>query len=378
MTPERLERLTQMLDRAKADLMRRPSCAFYAHILFSMKIVWDETVSTAYTNGLVLGLSPDFFEAGTFGQRVFVLVHECDHVARMHIIRGKGYDHDIYNQAADHVINLTMKKAGFEMYDWVLCDHRFDGMATEEVYGILMAENQQMPLPPNMMADLREIGDEEESEVAGQIQDVVISAVMASKMAKDAPGTVPGEVELFLDKLLNPKLPWNVILSRYMNRLAKSGFNWAKPNRRFLQQGYYLPSRQSRNKLMDFEVFTDISGSETDEDFLRYVSELHGIITKFKPGKITLSQFDTRITQTDVVKTVEDLAKVKFHGRGGTIITEVLNRIEKTKPKLALIFSDGGFSFDRQTSKANIIWMIHDNPKWTAPFGKVIHFKTHD
>lgn len=378
MTPERLENLTRMLDRAKADLMRRPSCAFYAHILFSMKIKWDETVSTAYTNGLTLGYNPDFFEAGTFGQRVFVLVHECDHVARMHIIRGKGYDHDIYNQAADHVINLTLKKAGFEMYDWVLCDERFRDMATEEVYGILKAESMQMPLPPNMMPDLKEIEGEDEIEIAAQIQDVVLGAVMQSKLAKDAPGTVPGEVELFLDKLLNPKLPWQVILSRYMKRMSKSGFNWARPNRRFLQQGFYLPSRQSRNKLVDIQAWTDISGSETDEDFLRYVSELHGILTQFKPGQITLGQFDTRITHIDVVKTVQDLAKVQFHGRGGTIITDVLDHIVATEPKIALIFTDGGFNFDRETCKGNIIWMIHDNPKWTAPFGKVIHFNTND
>lgn len=378
MTPERLEKLTRLLDKAKASLMLLPNCAFYTHILFSMKFVWDEEVSTAYTNGLTLGFNPDFFEAGTPGQRVFVLVHECDHVARMHVIRGKGFDHDIYNQAADHVINLTLKKARFEMYDWVLCDERFRDMATEEVYGILLAESKECPLPPNMMPDLGDVPDEDEKETMQQMQDVIIEAVMQSKMQKDKPGTVPGEVELFLDNLLNPKLPWQVILMRYMKKMAKSGYNWAKPNRRFIPQDIYLPSRWSNCGLVDIEAWTDISGSETDEDFQRYVSELHGILKQFKPGKITLGQFDTRITQVDVVKSVQDLAKVKFHGRGGTCITDVLNSIEATKPKLALIFTDGGFYHDRQDFKGNVIWMIHDNPKWTAPFGKVIHFKTND
>ena len=204
MTPERLVTLTRLLDQTKADLMRRQNTAFYTHILFGMKFKWDETVKTAYTNGLVLGYSPDFFEAGTRGQRLFVLIHECDHVARMHAARGKGFDHDIYNQAADHVINLTLKKEGHEMYDWVLCDPRFTGMSTEEVYKILEAAKES--LPENMMPDLKPATDDDNMEEVAQVRDLVIEAVMQSKMAKDKPGTVPGEVELFLDKLLNPKL----------------------------------------------------------------------------------------------------------------------------------------------------------------------------
>lgn len=378
MTPERLEKLTRLLDRAKADMMVRKNCAFYTHILFSMKFVWDESCTSAYTNGLTLGYNPDFFEAATPGQRVFVLVHECDHVARLHIARGKDFDHDIFNQAADHVINLTLKNAGFEMYDWVLCDPRFADMSTEEVYKILEAENKQLPLQPNKMPDLKPIPDEEEKETIAKMQDIIIEAAMQSKMMNDKPGTIPGEVELFLDNLLNPKLPWQIILMRYMKKMAKSGYNWAKPNRRFLPQNIYLPARWSNNGLVDIEAWTDISGSETDEDFQRYVSELNGILKQFKPGKITLGQFDTTITQIDVVRSVADLAKVRFHGRGGTCITDVLNSIEATKPKLALIFTDGGFYHDRQETTANIIWMIHDNPKWTAPFGKVIHFTTKD
>lgn len=378
MTPERLVTLTRLLDQTKADLMRRQSTAFYTHILFGMKFVWDETCKTAYTNGLTLGYSPDFFEQGTRGQRLFVLVHECDHVARMHIIRGKGYDHKIYNQAADHVINLNLKSEGFEMYDWVLCDARFVGMTTEEVYQILKSEDEQKPLPENKMEDLQPPSEEDEEEVAAEVRDLVIEAVMQSKMAKDKPGTVPGEVELFLEKLLRPKLPWKTILSRYMKQLVKTGYNWARPNRRFLPQDIYLPARRSNNKLIDIQAWTDISGSETDEDFQRYVTELNGILTQFKPGKITLGQFDTRITQLDVVRSAADLAKVKFHGRGGTVITDVLNYIESTKPKLALIFTDGGFHMDRTECSCNVIWMIHDNPKWNAPFGKVIHFTTKD
>ncbi len=141
---------------------------------------------------------------------------------------------------------------------------------------------------------------------------------------------------------------------------------------------FYVPSMVSEGSMIDFQAFVDISGSETDEDFLRFISELHGILRMMKPKKIWLGQFDSRIRSMTLVRNIYDLAKVKFFGRGGTVITEVLNHAEKTKPKICMIFTDGDFYMDRKICSANILWMIHDNPRWTAPFGKVIHFTTKD
>lgn len=378
------EKLNKMLNQAKIGLMSTQESVFFSTILFGMKFVWDDTQPTAWTTGLKLGYNREFFLRCSPEERIGVLVHECYHVAAMHTIRLGNRDHDVFNKAADHVINLDLESRGFKLPSFRLADPRFIGMGTEQVYDILFAEKQQgVPQPQNGMPDLRQPGEGESGEgsmtpdaVKRSLDDILIRAMVQSKMANERPGTIPGEIELYLDKLLNPKLPWQSILRKWLKSLGKFDYSWKRPNRRF-QPDHYLPSLWSEGAMVDFQAWVDISGSETDEDFQRFISELAGILRMMKPKKIELGQFDTEIKSIDVVRSVNELANVEFHGRGGTIITDVLNHIEKTKPKVAMIFTDGGFRMDRTSCNTNVLWMIHDNPDWTAPFGKVIHYKTH-
>lgn len=378
--------LGKQLNRAKIGLMQMPDSFFFATILFSMKFIWDDTQPTAWTTGLKLGFNPSWFMSLTPGARIFVLVHECCHVAYMHIARTGDRDRETYNHAADYVINLMLKDRGFEMPPIGLIDERFRDMSTEQVYDILMQEKQSgKPPPSNPMPDLRDPGEGETNpsgkpmkveDIKRALDDILIRAVTQSRMGGDKPGTVPGEIEMYLDKLLNPKLPWQTILRKYMTAKMKSGYSWMKPNRRFFPK-HYLPSQWSEGRLESMQAWVDISASEDEDDFQRFISEVDGIVRRHKPPTIHLGQFDTKIKRIDSIRNIADMAKLKFTGRGGTIITDVLDHIEKTKPTLALIFSDGGFSMDREKCPVDIIWMIHDNENWTAPFGRVIHYKTH-
>jgi predicted metal-dependent peptidase len=389
-TPIDYPALNKLLDKAKVALMVNANSTFFTTILFSMKFMWDESCQTAWTTGLRLGFSPHFFLWLTPEERVFVLVHECCHPAYMHIdpFRKGTRDHRMWNAAADHVINLMLKAQGFTMPPIGLADDRFIGLATEQVYKTLMDEQDQGLPPPALgdMEDIRDPGDEagadgnqmSKADVKRALDDILIRAQVESRMQGDSPGSIPGEIELYLDKLLNPKLPWQQILRKWLKELGKYDYSFKKPNRRFFPQ-YYLPSLWSEGAMVDFQAWVDISGSETDADFLRFISELHGILKMMMPKKIELGQFDTCIQSITTVKNVMDLANVEFHGRGGTNITDVLDHIEKTKPKVAMVFSDGGFRHDRAEVKGvNVLWMIHDNPGWTAPFGKVVHYNTFD
>ena len=379
------EQLNKLLNQAKIGLMSTPESVFFSTILFGMKFVWDDTCPTAWTTGLKLGFNRSFFLRCTPDERIGVLVHECYHVAAMHIIREGSREHDLFNRAADHVTNLDLESRGFRLPSFRLADPRFIGMGTEEVYNVLFAEKQQgEPQQPNGMDDLRQPGEGEDGEapmsgedVKRALDDILIRAVVQSKMAGEKPGTIPGEIEVYLDKLLNPKLPWQTILRKWLKSLGKYDYSWKRPNRRFQPQ-HYLPSLWSEGAMVDFQAWVDISGSETDDDFQRFISELAGILRMMKPKKIELGQFDTCIKSITTVRSVKELENVEFHGRGGTIITQVLDHIEKTRPKVAMIFTDGGFRMDRSKCSTNVLWMIHDNPNWTAPFGKIIHYSTHD
>jgi len=365
------------LNKAKVALMSRAESVFYTTVLFSLKFKWDDTEPTAWTDGYTIGFNRKFFESLRPAERVGVLIHEAMHVAYLHPIRKRaGMDHEVWNSAADHVINLQLLKAGFELPSWVLADKRFVGFSAEQAYDVLYAERGNQP--PNPMPDLRSPGDADgrgdpEQALQQHVQEILVRATVQSKMAGNSPGSIPGDIQMYLDKLLNPKLPWQTILRRFMNAMAKSDYSWKRPNRRFMPE-HYLPSLYSEG-MIDLAVWADISCSVSNSDFHRIVSETAGVFKMMKPKTLTFGQFDTRIQQIDKIKSLCDIGSLEFTGRGGTCIDEMLEWINKNQPELAIIFTDGEFDKRNKklTAQTKVIWMIHDNEQWKPPFlSKVI------
>lgn len=358
----------QAMNKAKIALMARPDSAFFTTVCFSLKHVWDETCPTAYTDGAKIGFNPEFFMSLTAEERVFVLIHESMHVAYLHMDRLQGRDRRKWNIAADHVINLQLLERGFQMPKIGLADPQYKDLSTEEVYKLL-PDSKQQP----MMADLADPAQSSE-QLSQDVQDILVRAAIQSKMAGDKPGTIPGEIQIFLDNLLNPKLPWNRILQRHMQALAKNDYSFRRPNRRFFPK-HHLPSLHSE-KLLNVAIAVDTSGSVSDEEFKQFVSEVSLILRTQRPDKITLVQFDTALKSVDEIRNVQELMQLKFTGRGGTRIGPVIEWANATKPHLLLIFSDGHFRFfGNEDTKTKIVWLIHDNPAFTAPMGKVIHYE---
>lgn len=369
-----LTEATALMDKAKISLMARKDSAFFTTICFSMKHQWDETIPTAATNGVYIKFNPDFFMSMDPEERVFVLIHESMHVAYMHMLRLDGRDRSKFNVAADHVINLQLIERGFKMpsgNNRGLADPQYAGLSTEEVYDLLPKQDESQTDHDIVPGE----GDASGSTTAlqRQIEDIIVRASIQSAMQKDAPGTIPGQIQLFLNKLLDPKLPWHRILSKHFRTMAKNDYSFRKLNRRYFPK-HYLPGLYSET-LMDLVVAVDISGSVSDEEFLVFISEIGGIIRSLKPNKLTLIQFDTAIHSVEELHNMNDLSKVTFTGRGGTDVTPVLEWANEKAPDLLLIFTDGGFHFDGTSTKVNTTWLIHNNPPFTAPFGRVIHYE---
>ena len=362
-----MDDLKQALDKAKIQLMSRPDSAFFTHVCFSLRMVWDNTIRTACTDGSEIRFSPDFFMSLTTEERVFLLIHEAMHVAYLHMDRLQDRDHARFNVAADHVINLMLIERGFKMPKMGLADPQYLGMGTEEVYNLLPEQDESkvdMDIQPSKLPS---------EELQKEVQDILVRASIQSKMQGEGIGAIPGEIQIFLDKLLNPKLPWTRILQRYLHSMNKADYSFRKPNRRFFPK-HIMPSLWSQS-LMNIAIAVDASGSVSDADFTQFISETNCILKMMKPEKITLVQFDTEIKSVDEIRSIQELAKVTFSGRGGTMVEPVLDWAKENKPQLLLIFTDGEFRFYRPDCEINTIWLIHNNQKFTAPFGKVIHYE---
>lgn len=357
------------LDKAKIQLMSHEDSAFFTTVCLSLKCIWDTTIPTACTNGKEIRFSPDFFMSLDSDERLFLLLHETLHVAYMHMLRLMGRVHEKWNIAADHVINLMLIDRGFKMPVGGLADPQYTGMSTEQVYDLL-PDAPELPFTMDIIP-----ADDNPAELSQSIQDILVRASVQASMSESGIGNIPGEIQVFLDRLLKPKLPWQRILQRECRAIAKTDYSFVKPNRRFFPK-HHLPSMYG-TKLVDLAIGLDISGSVSDEAFTRFVTEVSSILKMMKPDRITIVQFDTEIRHVDKVRNLCDLQNIVFTGRGGTRIEPILQWAKKNQPQLMLLFTDGGFRWYTTPEKppGNLIWLIHENPGFTAPIGKVIHYE---
>lgn len=363
-----LKECQKALDKAKIALMTKADSVFFCDVAFSFKYVWDETIPTAAVDGVHIFLNPDFFMAQSHEERIGLILHETLHPVYMHLDRLGSRDPQKWNIAGDHVINLMLLERGFKIPACGFADPQYKGMNTDQVYKLL----PETP-PDNQMEDLLPPALPPE-ELQSKMEDILVRASIRSKQENDKPGVIPGDIELFLDALLKPKLPWQSILQRFFNTFAKTDYSFRKPNRRHFPD-HYLPS-MSGTTLCDLVVGVDISGSVQNHEFSYFVSEIAQILRMCKPEKITLIQFDTSIKHVDEIRSIPDLMNIKFTGRGGTAIAPLIEWANTNKPQALLVFTDGEFKFRSIDScKSPVIWMIHGKYPFKPPFGKTVNYE---
>lgn len=364
--------------KARVALINKKDATFFATLAMSIHFKWNTEIPVARTNGVEIQYNPEFFMSLSLEERQGLILHEICHIIFDHCGRFHGFEKKRLNQSQDHYINLMITERGFKIPSGGCCDHKFKGMSVKEIYDLLPTdppEDDFSDICPDMPND-----DEgsnhgkslSQAEVQKFVKDAVIRANIASHQAKDETGSIPGEISMALDKMMNPKLPWQVILRKFLSEISKNAYTWKRPNKRFMPN-MYLPSLHSEG-LSDFAAFTDISGSVTDKAYSHQVHEIANVFKMLKPKKITFGQFDTKIISIDQVKTVHELLNIDFHGRGGTDFTDVLHWVNKNKPKFALILSDGDCHVPNIKPLVPVIWLIYNNPRFTAPYGKVIHY----
>lgn len=383
--------------RAKVALTTRPNSAFFATMFLNMTHSWDYQVPQAQTNGLEVKYNPDYFLSLDKDQRLGLMMEETLHTAFLHMDRMGERDKDRWQRAADEVARNALIDAGFKLPPDRTYDPKYRGMSSEEVYRLIpitdppppQDQNDLAPPPPSSGGGGEGEGDgdgDKDSNGQGQgqsqaqadanlrskVEDLLVQANQAAKMAGNSAGSVPGQLELFLEKLLNPVLPWHQILRRWMMAQAKTDFTMRRPNKRFFPK-HYLPSMLSES-MVDVMIAVDISGSVSDSDFQQFVSETHRIMKAFKPKTIRFVQFDTKIQHDDNIRSLSDLKKLKFHGRGGTDPTPVIELANQAKPKVLLFFTDGEFWGEIPDYKGNLVWLIHNNESFKAPYGKTVHY----
>lgn len=384
-TPE-FERL---VNRMKTAAFTNSNAAFLGSIMCQLgDIIWDDSVETAKTDGINLWWNPTWFLSLPDATRKTVLLHELWHAGRLHCIRGVGRDPNDWNDACDIVINNGLQAEG-HTFDGTkpLLDRKFDGLSEEEVYdrihqtpppqscsggGSGSGSSNQNKQPPQQQPggfgkDIKQTPNNKQQEVVGRS----VMAVQQAQLANQA-GNLPGNIKSTLDKFLNPKLPWERLLWRFFEELTEDDISWQKRNRRY--PDIYMPGHvKTEGGLVHLAYFLDVSGSISDYDVLRFNSEVKYVKDQFRPEKMTLILFDTKIQATYEFGEDDEFEKVVIIGRGGTSLSCVHDWIEKNQPTAALVFTDMEcYPMEKLTYPIPVMWIKTGNGGHTPNFGEVI------
>jgi predicted metal-dependent peptidase len=367
-----------MLHKAKLKLiLQHPEQCFPLAVLRQLRIHLTDSVPFAATDGLQVHLNPDTLmkHKVTVDQLGGLLLHEAYHVVLDHLVRRKEHNWNpaVANAAGDYVINLMLTDHGIQIPEGGLLDERFRGMGTREVYDLLISEGYTPP--GTMVLDIifAEKGDEQ---TAQEIKDILVKAVLQTDMMYPGKDMVDAGVRKMVKELLEPKLPWQAILSNRCHELANSGYNYAKRSRRFLsQESIYEPARESVRMGKVF-VAMDVSGSITEDDEKEIWSEIRSIWDILEPLELQVVTFDTRIRDERTWAQGEFLEPFPAHGGGGTSITPVWEAMDAFDPVFALVFTDGHIAMRSNPSKnvtEDILWIVSDpSSNFNPPLGEVI------
>lgn len=364
--------LQRELDKTKSEVFIGKNAAFMGSLMCSMDFIWDENILTAATDGTCVWWNPQFFLGLNVPTRRFVLVHELWHPARLHILRCGNRDPRLWNIACDHRINNDLKADGYKFDDiqeWICLDPKYAGWLEEDIYDDLV-KNPPPPPPPGWCDDIKPGNKASQTKAVNN----TVRAVNQAKAGGGA-GNIPGDVEEILSKFLAPVVPWEQVLHRFMNELADEDYTWSRPNRRF--RTAYLPSRYLElGRLEHLVYFEDVSGSITQADAIRFNSEVKYVWDMYQPTKMTLAQFDTRITQVIEYEEGDEINEIKIVGRGGTSLECVRDFIIEHRPTAAIIFSDlECVPMEKLPFDIPIIWVAIRNRKAIVPFGEITHIR---
>lgn len=367
-----MDKHLKRLAKAKTSLIL--SHPFIGTVALNMPMRLDDSVPTAATNGREVRYNPAFLDELTDEQVTFLVAHECFHPMLEHMYRLKGRQPMRWNKAADYVINqlLTDEKIGKFIPGGCLDRHLYDaGKGTSEgIYALLPDEGNGGggDAPGGTGNDLEDPGGSpaEQAQAQAEWQVKVAQAAQAAKMM----GKLSANMERFVGELLRPKVAWQDVLRRFMQRAKTSTRSWARPNRRFLSQGLYLPS-VSGETLGEIVVAVDCSGSIGPREIDEFAAEIRAIHEDTQPVATHVVYFDSEVCHVDHFA-ADDMLHIKPHGGGGTAFSPIFKFVADASitPVACVVLTDLCCDDFGSAPDYPVLWVSNHSSK--APWGEVV------
>ena len=344
---------------------------------------------TAYTDARKFYYNPAFIDALTVEQTQFVLANQALHCALSHFARRQHRNRYRWDIACDHAVNPLLVKEGLVPPPGTLVLESFEGMTAEEIYPYIDENESDEPEEEPQHEGGESEGEGEggggkgEGEAEGasrprpltQAEEESLSEQWQQRLAGAAQqaqqaGKLGGLLGRMIGELMQPKLPWRLLLARYMTQHARDDYSYMRPSRR--EGEVILPSLRSAQA--DLVVVLDTSGSISEQEIGEFMSEVNAIKGQLR-ARITLHACDTALAEEGpwLFEPWEEFrlpGKVK--GGGGTDFRPVFEWVARQNraPDLLLYFTDAEGEFPKREPDFPVLWLVKG--KAAVPWGKRI------
>ena len=417
-----MAQLPSIITKARARLLVR--APFLGSIALGLEWVCAPDIGTMATDGRQVWFNPSWCEEHGIEKTMGVIAHEVFHVVNKHHLRRGDRDSDLWNIAADLLINRLLEEDKFTLPPDGLFDRerRFAGLPTETIYARLLAEqtreqsrrdkqqaagtqsskhcdrggNATTPTSPHQQAgqpagaDRTQDGKLAPARQWGEVRDLTapngkplspaqrhqvehdldVRIRQAVASAKRAGKFSAGYKEVI--SVATNQVDWRDRFRICFDGLLRGEVSWTRPNRRFVQHGLYLPGwRRIGPGLIAYVL--DTSGSITAHELAIYTAGVLGILEETGPREIVLIQCDARVRHVDYLQAGETFDRIEVHGRGGTRFQPAFDWIAVSGLAFSAIVyaTDLDCMDEPQDPGLPVIWLT-PNQNRTMPFGEIV------
>lgn len=380
---------------------------------------WCKNVAT---DARKLYYNRGYIDALSLQQVQFALAHEAMHCALSHFARRQHRDKHRWDVACDFAINPLLIHDGLVPVPEAITLPQYDGMTAEEIYPLIDENTEQEPMDQHLYDDSRSNegqgnpqsdpppdhedektppsgspnsqdgggsgGDNENAEAdedkGGQGADQPppltetereeLSVQWQQRLAGAAQqamqaGKLGGAMARMVDHLLQPQLPWRMLLARYMTSVARDDYSYARPSNRRTGDAI-MPSLRSTQA--ELAVTLDTSGSIGDKEMNEFLDEINAIKGQIR-ARLTLIACDAAVSE-DGPWTFEPWEEValpeNIKGGGGTDFRPAFEHVDRQdrQPDLMVYFTDAEGEFPKLPPPYPVIWLVKG--KLPVPWGQ--------
>ncbi len=393
---------------------------FFGSVIVRPDFIEDFTCETVWVDGVSLGYNPDFVDSCDFGKLKFIFAHESMHLVLGHHVTRGNREPEMWNDACDYCVNAALVKSGYKLPDDALFSDEFDDMSAERIYAILESrrpkDNQDQQDEPDQDQDDQDSpksgqgdtngpedgqgqGQAEKSGAQGKGQGEVRDypgdpdgdgsaptesdmqqekqkwEIVANQAAIQAEsfGMMPGGAMEEIRIMNQSKVPWQAVIQRFVEAVSFNDWSWVKPNLRYADSDFFMPSLHSK-ELLPIVYVVDSSCSVTSDELVQAASEIETVLTIWDTT-VTVMSVDTEVRDVVTLSRQDFPIKLDIKGRGGTAFSPAFRHINKMdeQPCCVIYFTDLECDDFGPEPDYPVLWVqtagrrIHD-----VPFGEVV------